>query len=53
MDIELSFEILRSKIEEADLTEFATELVNNTIIYQAALETTVRVLQPTLFSFLG
>ena len=53
MDIELSFEILRSKTEEADLTEFATELVNNEIIYQAALETTVRVLQPTLFSFLG
>ncbi len=52
-DLELSFETLRSKTEEADLTEFATRLVNQETIYQASLATTVQVLQPTLFSFLG
>jgi flagellin-like hook-associated protein FlgL len=52
-DLELSFDALRSRIEEADLTEFATELVNHQTIYQAALETTIRVIQPTIFSFLG
>lgn len=51
-NLELSFEELRSKTEEADLTEFATQLVNYSTIYQAALETTIRVIQPTLFSFL-
>ena len=52
-DIELNFQILRSKIEEADLTIFVTELINNETIYQAALETTLRVIQPTIFSFLS
>jgi len=53
MDLELSFEALRAETEEADLTEFATQLINNEIIYQAALETTIRVIQPTIFSFLS
>lgn len=53
MDLELNFQALRSKTEEADLAEFVTELVNNQTIYQAALETTIRVIQPTIFSFLG
>jgi flagellin-like hook-associated protein FlgL len=48
----LSFEGLRSKTEEADLTEFATMLVNYQTIYEVSLATTVRVIQPTLFSFL-
>jgi flagellin-like hook-associated protein FlgL len=51
-DIELNFQKLRSQIEEADLTVFATQLVNNGTIYQAALETTLRVIQPTIFSFI-
>lgn len=51
-DIELNFQILRSQIEEADLTIFATQLINNETIYQAALETTLRVISPTIFSFL-
>jgi flagellar hook-associated protein 3 FlgL len=51
--LELNFESLRSRIEEADLTEFATELINHETIYQAALETTIRVIQPTIFSFLS
>ncbi len=50
--IELNFQKLRSQIEEADLTIFATELINNETIYQAALETTLRVIQPSIFSFL-
>ena len=53
MSLELSYEKLRSETEEADLTEFATQLLNHQTIYQAALETTIRVIQPTLFSFLG
>jgi len=53
MDLELSFEKLRSETEEADLTEFATELMNNGVIYEAALETTLAVIQPTIFSFLS
>ena len=52
-DLELSYEELRSETEEADLTEWATKLVNNQTIYQAALETTIAVIQPTLFSFLS
>jgi len=50
--VQLSFEGLRSKTEEADLTEFATTLVNQQTIYEAALATTVHVIQSTLFSFL-
>jgi flagellin-like hook-associated protein FlgL len=53
LGVELSFQELRAKTEEADLIEFATQLVNNGIIYQAALETTINVIQPTIFSFLG
>lgn len=53
LDLQLSFEGLRSKTEDADLTEWATELVNNEMIYQAALETTISVIQPTIFSFLS
>jgi flagellin-like hook-associated protein FlgL len=52
LDLQLNFHELRSNTEEADLTEFATKLVNQEVIYQAALSTTVHVLQPTLFSFL-
>lgn len=51
-DLELSLQGLRSNTEEADLTEYATRLVNQETIYQAALATTVQVIQPTLFSFL-
>ena len=51
-DLELSFETLRSKTEDADLIEFAIALVNQETIYQAALETTISVIQPTIFSFL-
>jgi len=51
--LELSLEALRSETEEADLTEWATTLVNYETIYQAALETTIAVIQPTLFSFLS
>jgi flagellin-like hook-associated protein FlgL len=51
-ELELSFQDLRSKTEEADLTEFATKLVNQETIYQAALATTVQVIQPNLFNFL-
>jgi flagellin-like hook-associated protein FlgL len=51
-DLELSFQELRSKVEEADLTEYATKLVNQEVLYQAALSTTVQVIQPSLFSFL-
>ena len=52
-DVELSFESLRAKTEEADLTEYATKLANYQTIYEVALQTTVMVLQPTLFSFLS
>jgi flagellar hook-associated protein 3 len=52
-DLELSFESLRSKTEEADLTEFAIKLANQEIVYQAALATTIQVIQPTLFSFMN
>ncbi len=52
LDLQLSFESLRAETEEADLTEFATKLVNQQTIYQAALATTVQVIQPTIFSFL-
>ncbi len=53
LDLELSFESVRARTEEADLTEFATKLVNFETIYQAALATTIQVIQPTLFSFLS
>ncbi len=52
-NLELSFESLRSKTEEADLTEFSIKLVNQETIYQVALATTVQLIQPTLFSFLS
>ncbi len=52
-DLVLSFDSLRAQTEEADLTEFATKLVNYETIYQAALATTVQVIQPSLFNFLG
>jgi len=51
-DLELNLDILRSRTEEADLTEFAIRLVNQETIYQAALETTISVIRPTIFSFL-
>jgi flagellar hook-associated protein 3 FlgL len=52
LDLQLSFESIRAKTEEADLAEFTTKLINQQTIYQATLATTAQVIQPTLFSFL-
>lgn len=44
---------LRDELENADLIETATFLKSQETIYQTALQTTARVIQPTLLDFLG
>lgn len=51
-NLELSVTRLLSEVEDADLTQVATDLATHETIYQAALIASARLIQPTLLDFL-
>ena len=51
-DLNLNFTKLLSDVEDVDLTKATTDLATYENNYQAALNATARIIQPTLLDFL-
>lgn len=52
IDVGLSFTSMQSEVEDADLTKVVTDLATQENAYQAALQATARIIQPSLLDFL-